>query len=312
MSMLKKIGLVCLPVLALALVGSPRPAAANVRDLFPDTIALPNGFRPEGIAIGGATIFAGSIDTGAIFAANLITGQGRVLVPAQQGRAAIGLSFDPRTNLLYVAGGPTGRAFVYDARTGATVANVQLTTEAATFVNDQVITNDAVFFTDSLRAVVYRLPLSRRNRPEATAEEIPLGGEFTQVAGFNSNGIVATPGGRSLIIVNSAAGALFRVDPETGDAVQIDLGGADVRSGDGMLLRGDTLFVLQNQLNQIVEIDLDRRFETGEVEEIVTDDRFDVPTTLASFFGQLYVVNARFGTPPTPDTTYTIEKVLRD
>ena len=310
--MSRSIGLSCLTVIGLAAL-SPQLAVADGR-LFPDTISLPNGFRPEGIAIGrGATIFAGSIPTGAIYAADLVTGRGSILVPAQAGRAAIGLSFDPRSNLLYVAGGPTGQAYVYDARNGDTVAVVQLTTQTPTFINDQIVVNDAVYFTDSQRAVMYKLPLNRRARPAAqpTATEIALGGDWVQVAGFNSNGIVATPGGRALIIVNSAAGALFRVDPDTGVAKTIDLDGANVNNGDGMVLRGDDLFVVQNQLNQVAVIDLDRRFERGEVKQIISDTRFDIPTTIDDFLGLFYVVNARFSTPPTADTTYTIEKVRR-
>lgn len=303
----------CLYSLALALAAIAAPRIADARDLFPPTISLPDGFRPEGITAGrGATILAGSIGTGAIFAANVITGEGRLVVQPQPGRPAIGLSFDPRTNLVYVAGGPTGAAYVYDVRTGESVAFFQLTT-ATSFINDQIIVDDAVFFTDSLRPVVYRIPLSRgaRPSPDAEVEEIPLSGDYQQVAGFNANGIVATPGGRALIIVQSATGKLFRVDPESGDAQEIDLDGFTATAGDGMLLRGDTLFVVQNALNQIAVIDLDRRLESGEVERIITDERFDVPTTIATLFGQLFVVNARFSTPPAADTTYTIERVRR-
>ncbi len=313
--MQNKTRLSCFAALVLAVLSLPQPAAADRRPLFPDTIALPNGFRPEGIAIGhGTTIFAGSIGTGGIFAANLVTGEGRTLVPAQPGRAAIGLSFDPRTNLIYVAGGPTGAAYVYDARTGATVAVYQLTTSTPTFINDQIVVRDAVYFTDSSRPVLYRVPLSRGGRPSPSAvvTEIPLGGDYTHIDGaFNANGIVATADGRFLIIVHSALGALFRVDPGSGDAKLIDLGGATAEAGDGLLLRGDTLFVVQNQLNQISVIDLDRRFTSGEVKQVITDSRLDIPTTIDDLFGLgvLYVVNARFNTPPTPDTTYTIEKV---
>jgi sugar lactone lactonase YvrE len=309
--MSNRVGLSCLAVFGLAALAAA-PAAADSRALFPDTIALPNGWRPEGIAIGGTRIFAGSIPTGAIFAADLVTGRGAVLVPPQPGRAAIGLSFDPRTNLLYVAGGPTGAAFVYDARTGATVATFQLTTATPTFINDQIVTPDAVYFTDSMQAQIYRVPLSRRARPSPDAQvaTIPLTGDWTQVAGvINANGIVATSGGRALIVVNSAAAKLYRVDPRTGNAKEIDLGGVDVRNGDGLQLRGDDLFVVQNQLNQIAVFELDRRAETAELKQVVTDSRLDVPTTIDSFFGLTYVVNARFSTPPTPDTTYTIEKV---
>jgi sugar lactone lactonase YvrE len=312
--MWKRIGVFSFAFFVITGLAAARPAAANGR-LFPDTISLPDGFQPEGIAIGfGATIYAGSTTTGAIFAASLVTGHGAVLVPPQPGRAATGLSFDPRTNLIYVAGGPTGAAYVYDARTGATVATYQLTTATATFINDQVVTPDAVYFTDSQRPVIYRVPLSRHARPapDAAVTEIALGGDYVHVPGaFNANGIVASPSGRTLIIVHTALGLLYRVDAATGEARTIDLGGASVEAGDGLLLRGDQLFVVQNQLNQIAVIDLDRRFERGEVTQVLTASRLDVPTTIDSFLGQIYVVNARFGTPPTPDTSYTIEKVRR-
>lgn len=291
----------------------PEPPAAGAR-LFPDTISLPDGFQPEGIAMGhGGTVFAGSIATGAIYEADLITGKGVILVPPQPGREAIGLSFDPRSNLLYVAGGLTGQAYAYDARTGETVVAVQLTTQVPTFVNDQAVADDAVYFTDSGRAVLYKLPLGRRGCPTAKPKvtEIPLCGDWVQLEGINANGIIALPGDHGLIVVNTTAGALFRVDPETGFAKKIDLGGDAVFAGDGMLLRGDDLFVVQNQLNQIAMIDLDRRFERGRVKQILKDAQLDMPTTIADFLGTMYVVNARFSTPPAPDTRYTIEKIRR-
>jgi sugar lactone lactonase YvrE len=320
MLMTKRIGLSSAALVAVALLVSPPSLHADSPTStstlrFADTISLPNGFRPEGVVIGrGTTIYAGSIPTGAIFAADLRTGQGSILVPPQPGRAAIGLDFDRRTNLLYVAGGPTGAAFVYDADTGDTVAVFQLTTEATTFINDQIVVRDAVYFTDSMRPVMYRIPLSRRGElsPDAMPVEIPLGGEFTFVPGqFNANGIEATPGGKDLILVNSFVGTLYRVDPDTGFATTIDLGGDSVVNGDGIFLRGDDLFVVQNQLNQIVRVDLDRQVDSGVIEQVITDSRFDIPTTLDGLGGSLYVVNARFNTPPTPDTTYTIVRVPR-
>jgi sugar lactone lactonase YvrE len=57
---------------------------------------------------------------------------------------------------------------------------------------------------------------------------IPLGGEWVQNPGFNANGIARTPDGRALIVVNSGTGALFRVDPATGVATAVDLGGESV------------------------------------------------------------------------------------
>ncbi len=104
-----------------ALVVLATTAAAKAT--FPETIPLPNGFQPEGISIGkGTTFYVGSIPTGAVYRGNLRTGAGRVLVPGAAGRAAIGIEFD--RGRLFVAGGQTGKAFVYDATTGALVREV--------------------------------------------------------------------------------------------------------------------------------------------------------------------------------------------
>src|SRR5688500_14165453 len=76
---------------------------------FPEVIPLPDGFQPEGIAIGpGTTFYVGSIPTGAIFSGDLRTGEGDLLVQPTEGRAAIGLSLDQGSERLFVAGGPTG------------------------------------------------------------------------------------------------------------------------------------------------------------------------------------------------------------
>ena len=295
-------------VLALAMI-----AAAPLK-AFPEVIPLPNGFQPEGIAVGtGHTFYVGSIPTGAIYRGDLRTGEGDVLVPGQSGRAAIGLKYDERTGLLFVAGGPTGFAYVYDGATGENVAEIQLTT-APSFINDVVITRDAAYFTNSQQPILYRVPLENNGDLPATpvVEEIHLTGDyvFTPNA-FNANGIAATPNGETLIIVNSVDGVLYNVDHSTGEATRIDLGGASVPNGDGILLQGNTLYVVQNRLNQIAVVELNSDFNQGTIVDTITDSDFRVPTTIARFGNSLYAVNARFGTPPTPDTEYEVVRVSR-
>jgi sugar lactone lactonase YvrE len=234
--------------LGLALIGVT-PVAP-----FPELISLPDGFQPEGIASGeGTTFFVGSIPTGAVYRGDLATGTGQLLVPAQAGRNAIGMKYDPRTGLLFVAGGPSGQAFIYDGETGANMAEIPLAV-APVFINDVVITREAAYFTNSQQPVIYRVPLTEDGALPIppVSEAIPLTGDyvFTPNA-FNANGIDATPNGKSLILVNSAEGALYHVDPLTGHATRIDLGGGSVSNGDGILLLGKDLYVVQNRLNQI-------------------------------------------------------------
>ena len=114
-----------LVLLVLAAVAA-LPTAAGAAT-FPDTIRLPDGWQPEGIASGrGTSLYVGSIPTGAVWKGDARTGRGDVLVPPRPGeRSAIGLKVD-RRDRLFVAGGATGKAFVYGARTGADLASYQL------------------------------------------------------------------------------------------------------------------------------------------------------------------------------------------
>jgi hypothetical protein len=91
----------------------------------------------------------------------------------------------------------------------------------------------------------------------------------------------------------------------------VDLGGATVPNGDGLLLIGRTLFVVQNRDNLVAVVQLNRSGTSGTVVTRVTDPGFDVPTTVAAFGNRLYLPNARFTTPATPTTTYTAVAIRR-
>lgn len=295
--------LVLLALSATMIAGAP-PAQAT------EVIPLPDGFQPEGIASGtGTTFYVGSIATGAIFRGDIQTGEGEILVEGQEGRSAIGLKFDPRSGLLFVAGGETGFAYVYDAETGDNVEEIQLTMDMPTFINDVVITRDAAYFTNSQQPVLYKVSLEKNGQlpDEPEVEEITLGGDFEFTEGeFNANGIAASRNDKWLIIVNSFEGALYRVDPETGEATNIDLGEDAVPNGDGILLQGEDLYVVQNFLNQISVVELNDRLTSGNIERTITNELFRIPTTVARFGNTLCVVNARFDTEATPDTEYEV------
>jgi sugar lactone lactonase YvrE len=292
---------------ALALGG----ANASTREAFPQTIPLPNGFQPEGIAIAGTTFYVGSIPTGAIYRGSLRSGRGSVFVPGEAGKAAVGMDLD--RGRLVVAGGPTGEGYVYDARTGEELARFTLTT-GQTFVNDVVVARGAAWFTDSINQVLYRVPLARpgkgRPGPGSPVEPIPLTGDIAYTTGFNANGIDATRNGKTLVLVQSNKGKLFTVT-RGGVTREIDLGGGSVVNGDGILLAGRTLYVVQNRDDRIARIRLDPRLRSGRITGFVTDPDFDVPTTIDDHGKRLYAVNARFGTPPTPDTRYDVVQVSK-
>jgi sugar lactone lactonase YvrE len=306
-----------LVVVAAATVVAGGVGTAVAKSAFPETIRLPNGFRPEGIAIQGTTFYVGSIPTGAVVRGNLRTGAVTPLVPgATDGsKAAIGLKVD--RGRLWVAGGPTGKGFVYSARTGEPLATFQLTTTTPTFVNDVIVTRTAAWFTDSRNQFLYRVPVGPGGRPgtQAQVQAVPLTGAISWQAppAFNTNGIDATPNGKTLVIVQSSTGKLFTVTPQ-GVTTEIPLSGLDdgVEAGDGILLDGSTLYVVQNQLNRIAVVRLAPKLASGRIVRYITaPGRFDVPTTVAEHGNRLYAPNARFTTPPTPDTRYDVVQVKK-
>ncbi|UUU20855.1 SMP-30/gluconolactonase/LRE family protein [Streptomyces sp. DSM 40750] len=296
------------------LVGSSAATASATGDTWPDVIPLPNGFRPEGITIGGGPYaYLGSLGDGSIYRADLRTGQGGI-ISAGPGTPSVGLKLDDRGRLFVAARGQGAR--VVDARTGGIIASYTLTTKTPTFANDVFLTPSAAWFTDSFQPALYALPLGRDGRlPDPDeAVTVTLSGDWTQAPGeaVNANGITRTPDGKALLVVQSGAGGLHRVDPRTGATKLVDLGdAAPLTNGDGLLLLGRRLYVVQNRQNAIDVFKLAADGRSGIFEGRLTDADFDVPTTVAAHRNRLYLPNARFTTTPTPDTTYAIVSVKR-
>jgi sugar lactone lactonase YvrE len=298
---------IALLALAAALLAVPAALAKP----FPKTISLPNGWLPEGIATGkGNTFWAGSRANGAVSRGDLRTGLGDPYIPGATGRVATGLK--ESHGLLFVSGANTGKAWVFDVKTKAQLREYQLAAPGTSFINDVVVTHDAAWFTDSRDDVLYRVALGKGHEPAAAATQLQLTGDFQLVAGqFNLNGIDATPNGKTLLAIQSVNGKLYAIDAATGAAKLVDVGGATLTNGDGILLHGHTLYVVRNQNNEIAVLRLSHDFTSGKLVRTITDPGFDVPTTIAEKGNRLYAVNARFSTPPTPDTPYTIVQVRR-
>lgn len=264
------------------------------------TFPLPgDAVYPEGVTYDPATgdFFVGSSQGGAVFRGN-VSEPGveaeTFLEPGADGRSmALGMKVDEQ-GLLFVAGGETGRMFVYDAGSGELVDRFDNGADP-TFVNDVALTPDgSAFFTDSANPELYRVFPDGSGGYEAESylnfEGTPA--EYTE--DFNLNGIVATPDGRYLVVVNSSSGRLFRIDTGTKEVVQIDTGGADLTNGDGLLLTGRTLYVVRNQYEEIVPVELSADYLSGSAGESFTDDSLVYPTTIAAYDGRLLAVNSQF------------------
>ena len=129
-------------------------------------VATTRGDRPAGRHLGrghrrGATFYAGDLFAGDIFRGKSAAAPPSCSSTPLAGRQAVGMAADLRHNLLFVAGGFTGQGYVYDLVTGATVASYQFVTPPATVINDVAVTKGGAWFTDSMQAQLYFVPVSR-------------------------------------------------------------------------------------------------------------------------------------------------------
>ena len=286
------------------------PAAAAPRSGVPQ-VDLVTGSLPEGIATGPAgTFFAGARAGGAIYSGDVRTGQLTQVVAGTAGTAAVGLVYDDRSGLLFVAGGGaragagTGTVTAYR---GSTVV-YQRTIAGAGFLNDVVVTDRAAYFTDSFRASLVVVTLDAAGVPTGEPTLLPLTGDYVQPAGFGANGIRQLPSGDLLVV---SGGVLYAVDPRTGVADTIEVRGRQLTAGDGLVLDGDTLYVVNGYGgDEVAVLRLSADGTRAQAVGVIRSAALDRPTTGALVDGSLYVVNGRFETlATTPDAPVYVTRL---
>jgi hypothetical protein len=255
---------------------------------------------------------SGSLLDGSIWRGDLRTGSGAVLAEGAPGRASAGIAYEAGRDRVWVAGvGPpligSADVRVYDSSSGVLLATYQ--PPGLGLLNDVAVTRNAVYATDSGFPQLVVIPLARDGAlpPPSATRILPVGGDMLQTPGFNLNGIVAEDG--VLLVAQSSTDKLFRVDPATGVAGELDLGGANLNYPDGLELLGHTLYVVRPFDNRITVILLAARLASGVILGDLTDPSLDIPSTATVAAGRLWAVNLRFTTPPEPTTAYWITQL---
>ncbi|MGA9869877.1 MAG: superoxide dismutase [Rhodococcus sp. (in: high G+C Gram-positive bacteria)] len=262
------------------------------------------GVFPEGVTADDDTFFVTATGDGAIFRGTLGTPELEVFSPGgsdgRTGAAGIDVSDDDDLNRLVVAGGATGKVWIYDSTTGALVGTfTNGLGEEATFLNDVVIAdNGDVFVTDSRNPTLFRIPADqvRSGAPNGSLEPFVNfeGTPFIYGQGFNANGIVEVDDTNALIVAQSSTGNLYRVQRDSKAVTQVDLGGATVLNADGLELDDGTLYVVRNRDGLISRVDLSEDGARGRIGADITDSSFAYPTTVAATEDRLLVVNSQF------------------
>ena len=318
--------LIATAAVVLSLATGAAGRAQSHASMWPDLIQLPADFGPEGIAVGnGHTFYVGSLapaTAGQILVGDLRTGAFTELVPPT-GRFAAGMKFDSRSGYLFVSGGTSGRATVYDGASGAEIASYQFLPPGVAGINDVVVTREAAYFTDTTRPFLGRIALESNGEPgEGSLITLPANfgvpGACTVGPPPRGNGIAATPKGDQLILVHMSEGQLYLVDTATHVPVPIDISGGDFAGGaalcstDGILLEGHTLYAVQAALHRVAVVQMAPDYVSGVVTHYITEPfasnpAVSVPTTIASFGNALYAVTFG-GSPPSPDYVVRMHK----
>lgn len=304
-----------LPALLLTALTLAGTATAQTEGTSTDTSTyeLPGeAVYPEGIAYdpSGNAFYVGSASDGTIFRGDLETGEVTTLIPGE-GRepfTTLGMKVDAE-NHLWVAGGSSGQVFVYDLETAEQTSAITTPGEGSPLLNDLVVSAAGdVYVTDSYRPVLFRIAAGTE-----TAEPWL---DFTDTAfayqqeGPNANGVALTPDDRYLLVVQMNTGQLYRVDIESKEVSEVDLGGETLAGGDGLVLDGRTLYTVIQTGNQIVVLELTEDFSSGTVTSRIEDESLAYPATAVKVGDRLLVVNAQFdkmeGEPVLPFTVSSI------
>jgi sugar lactone lactonase YvrE len=194
-------------------------------------------------------------------------------------------------NRLWIAGGRSGRISVVDLASGKLVRQATVPTPSGSLINDVAIVGGAAYFTDT------RAPMMWRMTAGAAIGPLEPWLSFTDTpvqydGGNNLNGIVATPDGQSLVVVQMDKGLLFRIDIATKAVAPIATGNADLSGGDGLVLTGSTLYVVRQPAGEIVTLQLGPR--NAQVVSRLRDPALLWPATAVIVDEELVVVNSQF------------------
>ena len=264
---------------------------------------------PESVAVDAAAgrYWVTSVKDGTIFTGRVgSAAPATAFSPAGADGRTIATGIAYASGRLAVAGRQTGSAFVYDARSGRLIGRMSTgLPPERTWLNDVAFAarGDA-YFTDSTAPVLWRARRTRRGY--RLQRFLDFAGSPVRyrtapgAEGINVNGIAASAGGRDLVIAKRNDNALFHVDLRTKCVRRVALPAGAVTTPDGLVLRGRTLYVVQNAPSAVKVLRLSRDYATAAVRGTITDPSFAFTTGAAAYRDRLLVVSSQFDTLGSP------------
>lgn len=311
---LKSISCSCLLLFCLASCSKDDSVSAPVFDVAKEQYALPGDtLFPEGIAYSAQTghFYTGSASNGDILKVDVVSGAASPWAfGAAQGRmSATGLKLDAKGRL-WVCGGADAKVSVLNASGGLLKLWDMKALFGAGFINDCIMDDAYMYFTDSKVQKLYRASITA-DTPGNMEEWLSFSNAQIPYdpAGTNANGIVLTADGKYLIIVVSASGKLYRITKADKTITEIALN-TTMASGDGLLLEDYTLYVSRNATNLIFPASMSVDYAQGTVGAGFGDGLL-FNTTLARAGAYFLVVNGQLNKRATknPVLPFTVRRL---
>lgn len=305
-------GAVAAAVAATAPAALARPSGTAVGQGYPSAYTLPGDRAfPTGMAFDARTghFFVGSASSGALYRGHVSRPALREWSPdGRDGRTVTSGMTTDGAGRLFVGGATTGTLRVYDAGKGRMLARLKGVDGG--FLNEPTAADDGtVYATDSFRPVIYRITRTGRDwtmEHWLDVSSTPIDWVEGQ---HNLNGI--TVAGRHLLTVNSNTGQLWRIDRDTRQVAEVDLGADSLINGDVLIWDAGRLLAVQGNINSVpglepqvavitMEDDLLRGRYTA---KYVPPGGFLHPSSAILARGRLMVVNSQYdrwvaGLPP--------------
>jgi len=221
---------------------------------------------------------------------------------------AVGLSFDSTGKQLWIAGGSTATAFVYDIATKALIASA--TSSEISFLNDVVVNENGIaFFSDSRSGNLFEATLANQSisfRSLLTSKQASIIDSKSRNASLN--GVAVS--GSDILSVHTRSGRLYKIDA-TGSFIEMPVVDAGVVGRDGISVENgiiygvDLAYFNPDGKAGVIVSAYDSMTRSFRVKARVEDDSFDTPTTLAIHNGRICAANSQFG-QSSPTLPFTV------
>lgn len=235
---------------------------------------------------------------GTIYRGRAGSGRLEVWVPPRAGDNGRGIDVDDRGRV-FVAGGPSAEVRVFD-RSGRLLAELP-TGEPGSFLNDVIVGPDgAAYVTDSSLPRIWRVSRTGGQWGIELWRDVSGTVPYTApLTDFDLGGIAVTPDRRYLLTTQGTTGQLWRVDLRSRAIDEVAVDGAALLNADGIVLRGRTLYVVQNFSRQVSRLTLSRGWGSARTDAVLPTPADRTFTTAKLVDGRLYAVDSKFGFPPT-------------